>query len=126
MATKKSYREAASAAIAFISAAEEESEPELEQTPPAAQITGGPADPGADQSAQDLPGRGLDRAEHALFVPNAPGRETKSARLQVLLQPSTKEGLKQIAAARGTSVNDLINTALREYVERETKAHGRN
>ena len=126
MATKRNYKAAASAAMAFISAAEDQSGPELEQTPPAAQITGGPADPGAAQSAQDLPGRGLDRAELPLFAPAAPGRETKSARLQVLLQPSTKDGLKRIAAARGTSVNDLINTALREYVERETKAHGRN
>ena len=51
--------------------AEEESGPELEETPPAAQITGGPADPGAEQSAQDLPGRGVDRAEHAPFVSEA-------------------------------------------------------
>ena len=125
MTAKKSYKAAASAAMAFISAADDQSGPEREQAPPPAQITGDASDPAADRSAQGLPARGIGRAELPLFAAAAPGKETKSARLQILLQPSIKEGIKRIAAARGTSVNDLINTALREYVEREAKANGR-
>jgi predicted HicB family RNase H-like nuclease len=47
------------------------------------------------------------------------GKETKSKRLNLILQPSLFENMSKIAHMRQTSVNDLINTLLREYTERE-------
>lgn len=45
--------------------------------------------------------------------------ETKSKRLQLLIQPSLYGKLKGRATAQGVSLNELIHTALREYAERE-------
>lgn len=45
--------------------------------------------------------------------------ETKSRRLQLLIQPSLHRKLKGRATAQGVSLNELIHTALREYTERE-------
>ena len=44
--------------------------------------------------------------------------ETKSRRVQALVQPSVYEAVKARAQAEGISVNEAINTALREYAER--------
>jgi predicted HicB family RNase H-like nuclease len=45
--------------------------------------------------------------------------ETKSKRLQLLIQPSTHEKLKNRAKAEGTSVNDLVNSILIEALSEE-------
>lgn len=42
-------------------------------------------------------------------------KETKSKRLNLLLQPSTMESLTKIAYMDRTSVNDLINGILKQY-----------
>lgn len=49
-----------------------------------------------------------------------PERERKTKRLNLLLQPSTLEVLSKIAYMKQQSVNDLINSLLRDYV-RENK-----
>ena len=45
--------------------------------------------------------------------------ETKSERLQLLIQPSLKAKLKERAKAEGTSVNDLVNSILHNALEEE-------
>lgn len=52
------------------------------------------------------------------YKPNPEFIETKSKRVQILIQPSVHEAVKAKAQAEGISVNEAINTALREYVER--------
>jgi len=42
--------------------------------------------------------------------------EKKSERSEFLLRPSTKEALKEIAKAQDTTVNDLVNVILQEYI----------
>ena len=44
-------------------------------------------------------------------------REYKTARMQLLIRPTTKEYIKKTAAAQGISMNDLINQILDEYAE---------
>lgn len=44
--------------------------------------------------------------------------ETKSRRLQLLMQPSLYRNLKAIAEHKGISVNELVHSALDEYAER--------
>lgn len=44
--------------------------------------------------------------------------ESKSRRVQTLIQPSVYEKLKTIADNKGISTNEAINNAIREYVER--------
>lgn len=44
--------------------------------------------------------------------------ETKSRRVQVLVQPSVYEEVKARAKAEGISTNEAINNALRKYIER--------
>ena len=46
-------------------------------------------------------------------------QERKSKRLNLLLQPSVLENLSKIAHMKQTSVNDLINSALKNYAETE-------
>ncbi len=46
-------------------------------------------------------------------------QETKSVRLQLLIQPTTKAALKELAAAKSISVNELINKILKEYISKE-------
>ena len=43
--------------------------------------------------------------------------ELKSARLQLLLKPTTKARIKAEAEAKKISVNELINKILEEYTE---------
>ena len=45
--------------------------------------------------------------------------ETKSKRLQLLIQPSLHEKLKRKAQAEGTSVNDLVNSILQDALGEE-------
>lgn len=45
--------------------------------------------------------------------------ETKSKRLQLLIQPSLLESLKKTAKAEGRSVNDLVHTILVEALREE-------
>ncbi len=52
------------------------------------------------------------------YKPNPEFIETKSKRVQILIQPSVHDKLKARAKAEGTSVNELINKALIEYTER--------
>lgn len=44
--------------------------------------------------------------------------ETKSRRVQLLVQPSIYEAVKAKASKLGISTNEAINEALREYTER--------
>lgn len=50
--------------------------------------------------------------------------ETKSKRLNLLLKPSTFEGITAIAKARGTSVNDYINIILEQTIKAEREQEG--
>lgn len=50
--------------------------------------------------------------------PNPLYVETKSRRLQLLLQPSLHQGLKNKAQAEGRSLNDLIHGILAEWLDR--------
>lgn len=45
-------------------------------------------------------------------------KESKSKRLQLLLRPSTHEGLSQLAKEYQTSVNDIVNQVLEEFLKR--------
>lgn len=49
-------------------------------------------------------------------------QESKSARTQILLRPTTKEALRKAAEAQGISLNELINTVLDNYIEGKEKA----
>jgi hypothetical protein len=51
--------------------------------------------------------------------------ERKSKRLNLLLQPSVMEKVEKIATMKRTSVNDLINTLLKELISRERETLSR-
>ena len=44
--------------------------------------------------------------------------ETKSKRVQLLLQPSLHNKLKEISEQKETSINDLIHTILEQYTRK--------
>lgn len=71
-----------------------------------------------DEQAQQIESKSRD------FIPKGYKlvKENKSERLQLLIRPTLKEAAKQEAAARGVSVNDLINSILEEYMERKGNA----
>ena len=62
--------------------------------------------------------RGKKKEAPAGYKPNPEYIETKSKRVQILIQPSVHEAVKAKAKAEGISTNEAINEALREYVER--------
>lgn len=45
--------------------------------------------------------------------------ETKSKRVQLLVQPSVFDAVDRIAKVKGISRNEAINEALKQYAERE-------
>lgn len=47
--------------------------------------------------------------------------ETKSRRVQLLMQPSIADAAKDYAAAQGLSMNELVALALKEYLEKHSK-----
>lgn len=47
--------------------------------------------------------------------------ETKSSRVQLLIPPTLKEDLKALADQEGTSLNEIANEALQQYIERKGK-----
>ena len=49
--------------------------------------------------------------------PNPLYIETRSKRLQLLIQPSLYDKLKTIAIVKGISINELIHNALDEYMD---------
>ena len=57
-------------------------------------------------------------AAEAPLKPNPLYLETKSKRVQLLMQPSLHARLKDLAAGRGQSLNDLVHTLLSEWVDR--------
>jgi hypothetical protein len=46
-------------------------------------------------------------------------RESKNEHLQLLVRHTTKDGLKKVAANKGTSVNALANKLFEDYLEKE-------
>lgn len=51
--------------------------------------------------------------------------ETKDARIQLLLKPSIKEGLRRAAHENYTSINNLVNDILQEWLERREANEGK-
>lgn len=51
--------------------------------------------------------------------------ERKSRRLNLLVQPSVLEDISRIATMRRTSVNDLINSVLKDYAQAEAETLAR-
>lgn len=52
--------------------------------------------------------------------PNPLYVETRSKRVQLLMQPSLHRRLRAIAGQQGLSVNELIHRVLAEYADRQT------
>jgi hypothetical protein len=94
-AKRKALRESISPAMQFISRPEEE--PEAEAIP----ITGKPETPPEGYKVNPL------------YI------ETRSKRLQLLLQPSLHARIKERAGREGVSVNELIHTLLEAAMEEE-------
>ena len=85
-------------ALQFISTAETETKPPEEKTIAMPQPTGKPPE---------------GYKVNPLYI------ETKSKRLQLLVQPSLLDKLKGKAKAEGRSVNDLVHSILEEALKRE-------
>lgn len=54
------------------------------------------------------------------YTPDIQHREIKSKRLTLLLKPSLFENMSKIATIKRTSVNEAINKAVEEYIQRRT------
>ena len=61
--------------------------------------------------------------EPTRFIFNTPERETKSRRVQLLIKPTVYDGIKEMAAGAGASVNAYINAILEDFLKREGPAH---
>lgn len=89
-------------ALAFITIPEEE---------PTAPTGTAPELPASDQAGKPPKGYKV----NPLYV------ETKSRRVQLLMQPSIVDAAKQYATAQGLSMNELVALALKEYLEKHGK-----
>ena len=102
MTTKKSFTQS-SPAMAYINIPEGEVEDTANEAQADTTKTTTKAKPRAKSSKQA-------RSEVMITPKDA---ETKSRRVQILLQPSVYEAVKQLAEDNNTSVNDTINTILK-------------
>jgi len=93
MAQKKTFEKelATNPALEFISSAQEETQPRTEETP--------------DNNQPRY------KRNYAVV-------EVKSKRVQLLVQPTLYQRLKEIATAEGRSVNDYINGLIEKAVRR--------
>ena len=103
-ATSKSFREQFNPAMQFIS------------TPAAEAANPEPASPAESPAPQPLQRRS---AAPQGFKPNPAYIETKSRRLQLLMQPSLHDKIKAAARAQGCSVNEYIHHILEAATEGE-------
>lgn len=55
------------------------------------------------------------------YKPNPAYIETKSQRVQLLVQPSIVEAIKQLAKDNNSSMNAVINEAIKEYLEKNSR-----
>ena len=94
--SKKSFT-SANPAIAFISSVSEES-PVIEKQAVIASIS--------ENKIAEVP-----------MKRNPEYIETKSKRVQMLMQPSLHTALKQVAAKQGISVNEAMHEILKQYVD---------
>lgn len=112
MAGKKSFTEKENPALAFISTPEpERAEDTAASRKPAKKAEGKKSNPETSAPAHV---KTTDAPEgykaNPLFV------ETKSRRLQLLVQPSIHEALKEAAKAEGRSLNDYVHVILEKAV----------
>ena len=99
---KKSFKD--NPALAFISNPEEE--------------------PEVQNETEESPSKGIRIRSTANKAPEGYKRnpeyiETKSKRVQLLLQPSTVDAMKELARKRGLSFNEACNEAIHEYLHNE-------
>lgn len=81
-------------------------------TPEPEEVQAGSGKASGKKPAAD-PGETLQAPKGYKLVP-----ETKDARIQLLLKPSIKEGLRRAAHEEYTSINNLVNDILQEWLER--------
>ena len=114
MTTKKSFKRS-EPALAFISGAEEEA-----SRPPKAKSTSKPAkkatatapkSPKAKPTTKDREGAPEGYKLAPQYI------ETKSKRVQLLIQPSLYDAVKAKATSLGISTNEAISEALKAYTE---------
>jgi len=107
MAAKKSFKNE-NPALRFIShdtATEEQRQPE----PPALLVQ--KEEPLMPEAKTSTPGVPMKR--NPLYI------ETRSRRLNLLIQPSLHNRIKELASVKEKSVNDLIHAILEEYADRQ-------
>lgn len=97
MTTKKSFTQS-SPAMAYINIPEGEVEDKANEAQ-------------ADTTKTTTKAKPRAKSSKVMITPK--DAETKSRRVQILLQPSVYEAVKQLAEDNNTSVNDTINTILK-------------
>jgi Ribbon-helix-helix protein, copG family. len=109
VATKKSFKNE-NPALRFISHDNNATEEQRQSEPPALLA----------QKAEELPMKKMNTANPGVPMKRNPLYiETRSRRLNLLIQPSLHNRIKELARAKDSSVNDLIHVILEEYADRE-------
>ena len=74
-----------------------------------------------DRQAGNLPADPIGNETAGTAVPEGYKivEESKTKRLQSLITPTTHTKLKRIAQRRGISVNEVVNMALKQFIESE-------
>lgn len=99
--TKKSFTDA-NPAMAFISTAKEDLEEKRETAPTKPQAKRNPKPKGVKAVPMKI--------NYAVV-------ETKSKRVQMLMQPSLYDAIKERAEEEGVSVNEMMHEILKEHLE---------
>lgn len=102
--TKKTFKDSINPAMSFIS----------KKSIDKAEKTSAIGTPLANGTKTQRPGKAPEGYKlNPLYI------ETKSKRLQLLIQPSLHEKLKRKAQSEDTSVNDLVNNILQDALAKE-------
>lgn len=117
MAAKKSFADAINPAMQFITPPQAEAPTEATEAPAAPRPS---AKTSAKPRAKKQPSGSTAKPRRSSapegYKPNPAYIETKSRRLQLLMQPSLHDRIKAHAAAEGLSVNEYIHKTLEEVI----------
>ena len=116
MAAKKSFTDAINPAMQFITPPQAEAPTEATEAPAAPRPSGPSAKAKAKAKAKKQPSGPRRSSAPEGYKPNPAYIETKSRRLQLLMQPSLHDRIKARAAAEGLSVNEYIHKTLEEVI----------
>ncbi len=114
MSAKKSFRNSPAMQFLSVSDNEDTTQNTAEPTPAPAEISKTPT-PAEEPTPVYTPQSTVPMKRNPEYI------ETRSKRVQLLMQPSLHDGLRKLAQQKDMSLNDLVHHVMQEYLKHQKK-----